>query len=149
MADRCPCRPILLIEDDPDRISQFRKWLSATGFALIEASSGGRALGILRKGMTDGIAGICLDHDLEKQPMTTADCRLSGSDLIVALIGSVPRTVPVLIHSMNTDKPLAMERRLRAAGFSVTRIRYTTLGKVAFDGWLEEVRDAWEDSHFD
>ena len=82
---------ILLIEDDPSRIAQFRVWVDGTVFSLIEASSGGRALGILRKGMTDGIA-VCLDHDLEKQPMTAEDLCLSGSGLVVALIRSVPRS---------------------------------------------------------
>lgn len=55
---------ILLIEDDPKRIATFRAWLTGTEFVLIEASSGGRALGILRLRMTEGIAGICLDNDL-------------------------------------------------------------------------------------
>jgi len=135
---------ILLIEDDPDRIVTFREWLRDRPFVLIEASSGGRALGLLKKGMTDGIAGICLDNDLEKQPMTDSDHRLSGSSLISAIALSVPRTVPVLIHSMNAQKPPAMERALKSAGFSVTRIRMVVLSREGFDEWLQEVIDGWE-----
>jgi CheY-like chemotaxis protein len=61
---------ILLVEDDAERIATFRRWLEGTEFILIEASSS-RARGILRKGMTDGIAGICLDHDLDQQPVNS------------------------------------------------------------------------------
>lgn len=140
------CPRILLIEDDPDRIVTFRAWLAGTEFVQIEASSGGRALGILRKGMTRGIAGICLDNDLEKQPVTDSDHRLSGAGLITAITESVPRSVPILIHSMNAQKPPGMERALKSAGFSVTRIRMVVLGRELFLDWLEEVRDNWEDS---
>ncbi len=136
---------ILLIEDDPERIARFRLWLNGSDFVLIEASSGGRAAGILRKGMTTGIAGICLDNDLEKQPVTEADLRLSGSALVGAIITSVPRRVPILIHSMNAEKPVGMERALKGAGYSVTRIRMFALTRDLFQRWLELVGDNWED----
>lgn len=135
---------ILLIEDDPDRIATFRAWLVGTEFVLIEASSGGRALGLLRKGMTDGIAGICLDNDLEKQPVTDSDLRLSGSGLISAIKQSVPKWVPILIHSMNEQKPAGMDRALKSDGFSVTRIQMVALTRENFYEWLQEVRDNWE-----
>ena len=137
---------ILLIEDDPNRIATFRGWLTDTEFVLIEASSGGRALGLLRKGMTAGIAGICLDNDLEKQPMTEHDLSLSGAGLISAITQSVPRWMPILIHSMNAQKPVGMERSLKSVGFSVTRTRMAVLYREVFHLWLQEVRDNWEDS---
>lgn len=111
---------------------------------LIEATSSGSAIGFRRKGMTDGIAGICLDNDLEMQPMTTVVLRLSGSDLMVALVGSVPRAVLVLIHCMNTEKPPAVERSQRDAGFSALRIHMAALDNANFDGWMGEARSAWE-----
>ncbi|MBZ0195701.1 MAG: response regulator [Deltaproteobacteria bacterium] len=136
---------ILLIEDDPERIATFRSWLNGSEFVLIEASSGGRAAGILKKGMTDGIAGVCLDNDLEKQPVTQADLSLSGSALVNAIAQSVPRYVPILIHSMNAHKPVSMEKSLKSAGFSVTRIRMAILTRKMFNEWLEEVQDNWDD----
>lgn len=136
---------ILLIEDDPHRIAVFREWLKETEFVLIEASSGGRAMGILRKGMTEGIAGICLDNDLEKQPLTEMDLSLSGVKLISAISLSVPRSVPILIHSMNATHPAGMERRLAKDGFSVTRIRMMALTRESFNGWVQEVRDNLEE----
>lgn len=135
---------ILLIEDDAGRIATFRRWLEGTEFVLIEASSGGRALGILRKGMTDGIAGLCLDHDLHLQPVTSTDCNLTASNLMSAIAFSLPKTVPILIHSMNAVKPPQMERQLVSAGFSVTRRRMVELRKKRFDEWIEDVRDNWE-----
>jgi CheY-like chemotaxis protein len=135
---------ILLVEDDPDRILRFRHWLENTSFVLIEASSAGRALGILRKGMSDGIAGIALDHDLNQQPITESDMSLSGSSLIDSIAASIPRHVPILIHSMNAYKPPQMQRRLEAAGFSVTRIGMDRLSGDKFAVWLQEVHDNWE-----
>lgn len=135
---------ILQVEDDPGRILQFRLWLEETGYVLIEASSAGRALGILRKGVIDGVAGIALDHDLNQQPITESDMSLSGSSLLDAIATSVPRHVPILIHSMNAYKPPQMQRRLVAAGYSVTRIGMDRLSGEKFAAWLQEVHDNWE-----
>ena len=136
---------LLLIEDNAERIVQFQNWLHDTEFVLIEASSGGRAKGILRKGATDGIAGIMLDHDLEQQPVIENDLKMSSSHLMNALITSIPRSVPILVHSMNVSKPVMMERQLKSAGFSVTRIKMDNLTSPGFYEWLQDVRDNWED----
>ena len=136
---------ILLIEDSAHRIERFRKWLCGTEFVLIEASSGGRAMGILRKGGMDGIAGLCLDHDLHEQPETVDDMSLSTSNLMNSIVLSVPRSVPILIHSMNVSKPPQMVRRLQAEGYSVTRIRMIVLTRDNFHMWLQDVRDNWEE----
>ena len=136
---------ILLIEDDPHRIEIFRKLVAGSEFVLIEAKSGGRAMGILRKGMTDGIVGVCLDNDLEKQCLTESDQSLSGTKLISAISLSIPRSAPILIHSMNASQPPAMERRLTSYGFSVTRIHMVALTQTSFNEWLQEVRDNLEE----
>jgi len=103
------------------------------------------AAGILRKGLTEGIYGLCLDHDLEKQPVTATDLTLSGSRLIKAIVTSIPNNVPILIHSMNTNAPVAMEKSLKGSGYSVTRIRMAVLTRELFNEWLKEVTDCWED----
>lgn len=136
---------ILLIEDNPERISIIREWLVGTGVVLIEASSGGRAKGILRKGATDGIAGVMLDHDLDQQPMTPTDLLMSASDLIDSIVFSIPKTVPILIHSMNASKPPQMQKRLTSEGFSVTRIRMAILTRENFLEWLQDVLDTFEE----
>lgn len=140
---------LLLIEDDPSRIEKFRVWIAGTEFVLIEASSTGRAMGILRPGMAEGVAGILLDHDLEKQPVTDSDLRLSASNLLDSMIRAVPRHVPVLVHSMNASQPPVMTKRLVAAGFSVTRMRMSSLTPDLFAAWLDDVRDSWESNASD
>ena len=102
-------------------------------------------MGILRKNMTEGIAGVMLDHDLEKQVLTDDDMSISGTDLINAITTSIRRQVPILIHSMNLSKSPAMVKRLTNHGYSVTRIKMEDLTKENFREWLEDVSDQWED----
>ena len=73
--------------------------------------------------------------------VTESDLRLSGAKLISAIPLSVPRSVPILIRSMNAAQPLGMERRLTSDGFSVTRIRMAALTHESFNVWLQEVKD--------
>lgn len=134
---------ILLIEDNPDRNALFREWLQGTPYLLIEATTGGQAMGLLRHG-AEGIAGICLDHDLNSRPMTAADEWVSGSNVATRICEKVPKAVPVLVHSMNTIKAPEMVKRLSGAGFSVTRRRMCILNRAMFHSWLTEVDDAWE-----
>jgi CheY-like chemotaxis protein len=135
---------ILLIEDDAGRIAVFTKWLQDSDFVLVVVRSGGQALGMLAKGSTEAIAGILLDHDLSDSPYTQADLGLSTSDVLPAIKRQVRRTVPVLIHSHNANKPPLMQRSLESAGFSVTRIRFGALTEDRFREWLDDVRDVWE-----
>lgn len=144
--DKTTLKPrILLIEDDSERIGKIQKWLKNTDFVLIQASSGGKAKGILKKGMTSGIAGVMLDHDLEKQRLTSADLTISGTDLINGISQSMPKHIPVLVHSMNDSKSPLMAKQLSQQGYSVTKIKMEELTKAKFDEWLEEVADIWED----
>lgn len=144
--DKVTLKPrILLIEDDPERIERINQWLKNTDFVLIEASSGGKAKGILKKGMTGGIAGVMLDHDLEKQRLTSADMSISGTDLIKGISQSIPKHIPILVHSMNDSKSPLMAKQLNHQGYSVTKIKMEELTKSTFDEWLEEVADIWED----
>lgn len=135
---------IVLIEDDWGRIETFKQWLAKTEFILVVTHSGGQALGMLRKGSTEAVAGMLLDHDLSDAPLTDVDHRLSTSDIIPLIQRSVRRTVPILIHSHNMNKPVTMQRALESSGFSVTRIRFGVLSEERFMEWLEEVRDNWE-----
>ena len=102
---------ILLIEDNPERIQLFRQWIEEP-FVLIEATTGGQAMGIIQRG-AEGIAGICLDHDLDSNPKTLSDAWTSGSDVVTAMCNNkVPRHVPILVHSMNTSGGHNMAKRL-------------------------------------
>jgi len=136
---------LLLIEDDEGRIKTFLRWLEGTEFVLVVARSGGQAMGMLRQG-TKGVAGVLLDHDLSDAPLTTTDSMLSASHLLPLIQRSVPRWVPILIHSHNVSKPVLMQRFLESAGFSVTRARFALLERepTRFVRWLDDVRDCWE-----
>ena len=136
---------ILLIEDDENRIELFRKWILGSPFALIEATSGGQAMGVLRYG-SDGIAGICLDHDLNSRPRTQADEWVSGSDVVNAIVAKVSKRTPIRVHSMSVSRAPLMVKRLEGAGFSATRIRMVELDQPQFESWLEDVIDNWEET---
>ena len=136
---------LLLIEDDADRILLFRQWVATTPYILIEATTGGQAMGVVSRGGGDGIAGICLDHDLNTAPKTLQDQSTAGSNVVSAIISHIPKTVPILVHSMNVTKGDQMYRRLQGSGFSATRIRMSILDQRRFHHWLEDVTDCWED----
>lgn len=129
---------LLLIEDDADRIALFRQWVVDTRFILVEATSGGQAVGLVNHG-GEGVAGIMLDHDLNTSPKTLQDQITSGSNVVASIIKHIPKTVPILVHSMNVTKGAQMFRRLRGGGFSATRIRMAALTQLRFNHWLEDV----------
>lgn len=134
---------LLLIEDDMSRIEKFRNWTSGLPMVLIEATSGGQAVGVTRFG-GEGIAGICLDHDLNSAPRTQLDLTTSGSNVVDGLVRNFARAIPVLVHSMNETRAVQMTQRLRGAGFRVTRIRMAELDAIGFANWLQDVDDYWQ-----
>lgn len=134
---------ILLIEDAENRIQMFRDWIRGSPFVLVEATSGGQAMGVLQRG-GEGIAGICLDHDLNSRPRTQSDEWVSGSDVVNALVANVPKWVPILVHSMNVTNAPLMVKRLQGAGFSATRIRMVALNQERFLTWLNDVIENWD-----
>lgn len=135
---------LLLIEDDADRIALFRQWVASTPFVLIEATTGGQAMGVVNLG-GEGVAGIMLDHDLNTSPKTFQDQLTSGSNVVGAIVKRIPKHVPILVHSMNVTKGEEMFRRLNGSGFSATRIRMSALTDRRFSQWMEDVTDFWDD----
>ena len=99
---------------------------------------------MLAKGSTDAVAGILLDHDLSDSPLTDMDSGLSTSNVLPLIQRRVRRSVPVLIHSHNVNKPVHMQRALESTGFSVTRVRFAALDETRFKTWLTNVRDNWD-----
>ena len=63
---------LLLIEDDSERIEQFRAWLPEDA-RLVVAMSAGRAIGTLQRDGRGVYAGVMLDHDLQQHAATDAD----------------------------------------------------------------------------
>lgn len=136
---------LLLIEDSPHRIETFAAWLADSDFVLAVCRSGGQAKGMLARGGAKAIAGIMLDHDLNEATITEQDRSLSSSDLLPLIVTTIRKWTPVLIHSHNPGKAGRMHQVLDAGGLSVTRIRFAELTREAFDRWLQEVRENWEE----
>lgn len=134
---------IVLIEDEPERIEKFKSWTDGTPFVLVCATSGGQALGLINHG-AEGVAGICLDHDLNTAPKTPADAVVSGTHVVSAILNKVRRGIPILVHSMSPVQGERMAARLQVAGFSTTRIRMVDLNETRFKSWLAEVTDSWD-----
>ena len=101
-------------------------------------------MGVVNRG-GEGLAGICLDHDLSSSPKTQLDESTSGTNVVGAIINCIPRTVPILVHSMNHSMGEKMFRSLLGAGFSATRIRMSNLDAACFALWLQDVSDNWDD----
>jgi len=91
---------ILFVEDNEERIELFKRWLppKCTG---VFVQSGGRALRVLDMDGKSEYAGICLDFDLNEQTLSN-EREIKGREVVHKVIRVVPRTTPILIHSMNT-----------------------------------------------
>lgn len=135
---------ILMIEDDTERAGILNAWLPED-VVVVQASSAGRALGILQRDRGYVYAGIMLDHDLQMQTATEADKGLSGTDIVDAVIRNINRRTPVLIHSYNRSKAPVMADKLTKAGFSVLQTFIDKLSKEEVRDWAEYARDIWKD----
>ena len=132
--------PLLIIEDDPEREEKLKFWLTKD-FRSIVAQSAGSALGILARDKGSILKGIVLDHDLEKRPLTTADKKLDGHDVVRSIIQNISKETPILVHSVNYTTSPMMVSRLMKSGFDVLRIPMSDLRKESFQEWLDEIKE--------
>ncbi|MFW6101028.1 MAG: cyclic-phosphate processing receiver domain-containing protein [Bacteroidota bacterium] len=135
---------ILMIEDDEKRLEILRSWLPED-LIVVQASSAGRALGILEKDRGYVYAGIMLDHDLQMQTATEADKALSGSDIVNAVIGNIDRRTAIFVHSYNRARAPLMAEKLRKAKFSVYQKFFDMLAEEEVRDWAEDALDYWRD----
>ena len=108
---------------------------------VVFASSAGRALGIVRADHRNRHAkspycGIMLDHDLQEQIICAEEGKLSGMNVVDALIESVSREVPILVHSMNPGEAPIMVKKLNSAAFRITRMPMLELTAEKLLVWL-------------
>ncbi len=140
---------ILLVEDDQERARILISYLPKH-IRVVHAPSAGRALGVVkmdhrsRQGDSP-YSGIMLDHDLQEQIVCADEKKLSGMNVVDAIIDYVPRSVPILIHSMNPSEAPIMVNKLKSAGFSVTRLPMRELTKENLSEWLEDECDVYND----
>ena len=119
---------ILIVEDNPARVDQFRLWLNHPRIRLIHVRSGDGALRCLEERWD----AILLDHDLLfEHPLGRERARIDGRGVVRRLIErGVNRQTPCIIHSMNPGGRNAMYQLLRAN-------RHDVLIKP-FDDWSEK-----------
>ena len=133
---------LLLIEDSPARIEQFRQWVPES-MVLVTVTSAGRAIGILLRRDPFDYAGIMLDHDLQQQIANPGELALSGTDVVNTLVTRISYEIPVLLHSISPAGVASMHRKLEAASFDVTAIPMTQLVHAQFKLWLSDVLELW------
>ena len=138
--------PILLVEDNPQRIKWFQDHLPIA-YRLVSVRNGGNALGMLERDSGHVYGGILLDHDLQMKHVASSDRDITGSQVINALIGHIAKSVPILVHSMNLGKAPTMVLKLTEAGYAVTRKSWFEIDVSSYHEWLEEVKDAWDEYH--
>ena len=112
---------------------------------VVRAPSAGVALGVVRRDAGQVFGGVMLDHDLQQRACCDTDRSLTGKDVVEAICRHFSTDIPVLVHSSNTTEGPSMVRRLRGAGFDVTRISMMALTPTALREWVEEAREIWEE----
>lgn len=141
---------ILLVEDDQERANILISYLPKH-IRVVFASSAGRALSIVRTDHRNRrdkspYCGIMLDHDLQEQIVCAEEGQLSGMNVVDAIIDSVSRDVPILVHSMNPSEAPTMVKKLKSAGFRVTRMPMCDLTAKKLLEWLEDECEASNDN---
>jgi hypothetical protein len=133
--------PILLVEDDPQRVARMSDWLPDT-VRFVVCPVGGQALGVLSRCGGNDFGGVMLDHDLSEHAAQTG--QLTGLDVADSVMWNVDYTVPIMVHSTNGSRaPLMVD--LLSTNFSVTRTPYDKLTRELFLEWLAVCLEEWGD----
>jgi hypothetical protein len=131
--------PILLIEDDQERVETLTDWLPPV-FRLVHCRTGGAALGLLGRAGPEDFAGVMFDHDLVMHASVGA--YVNGYMVGRAMVGVLANTTNVLIHSANAAASALMVEMF-AGVYPTTRIPWGTMSQYRFHVWLDEV---WEEA---
>ena len=108
---------VLVVEDNNERVTDFRRWLAHPSIRLLHVKTGDAAL---RCVATDRYDLILLDHDLDLQHPDGRLAQVNGTNVVEQLVASrVNRMTPVIIHSMNPGARNRMFLRLQANRFAV------------------------------
>jgi CheY-like chemotaxis protein len=108
---------VLIVEDDDERVVDFRNWLAHPDIRLLHVKTGDAALRCVE---TDRYDLILLDHDLDLQHPMGRLGSVNGTNVVARLVASrANRETPVIIHSMNPGARNRMFLTLQANRFDV------------------------------
>ncbi len=110
-----PCSTILLLEDNADRLNEFKAAVGKLGpsYRLVFWRDAHRMISECHEFLADA-ALISLDHDLNKEHAESPD---PGDGVIVAdFIARLPAICPVILHTSNTDRLWSMHNEFRLGG---------------------------------
>jgi hypothetical protein len=124
------CKLILILEDNEDRIKNFRFAVKSLGENLtLRIWFDAPTMIAEMSSVLNQACLISLDHDLNPQPDVRTD---PGTGLEVAeFIAKHSPICPVLIHSTNHEKAWSMHNEFRFAGGQVDRV-----GPIG-DDWVQ------------
>jgi ADP-ribosylglycohydrolase len=138
-SETCAVKTILLLEDNQERCANFIEASQQLGEAYeLKIWRDAHSMCAECETFFPTAALICLDHDLNPMPSTTAD---PGTGLDVArFLGDFLPVCPVLLHSSNTDRVYSMHNELRFAGWTIDHVG--PLGARWIESsWLPRVRE--------
>lgn len=130
---------ILLLEDNSDRVAQFRQAVSALGpeYEMKLWHDAPTMVAECERWFPDAVL-ISLDHDLNPLPGSSGDPG-TGLDVAAFLAECCP-VCPVLVHSSNVERAWSMHNELRFAKWVVDRV-----GPIGDDWigkfWLPKARE--------
>jgi|ERR1051326_1301285 ADP-ribosylglycohydrolase len=130
-------KTILILEDNDERIADFRKAVAQLGNGYeLKVWRDAHSMCAECEAFFNSAALISLDHDLNAA-VGSVDPG-TGLDMAIFLADFMP-VCPVLLHSSNTDRVYSMHNELRFAGWAVDRV-----GPLGADwvrtSWLPRVR---------
>lgn len=133
---------VLVIEDDDERVADFRRWLAHPSTRLLHVKTGDAALRCVE---LDRYDLILLDHDLDKQHPMGRLAKINGTVIVNRLIASrTNRRTRIVIHSMNPGARDDMHRRLQSNGFDVEVRPFTGWTADSAAELRESVVEEWE-----
>ena len=127
---------ILVFDNDPGRVYKLRGWLPEERdhqVMLKELAVANLAVEFLSQAW--GWSGVILDYDLDSPDTSTNP--FNGLDVAKVIVEMLPKDVPLLLYSMNTQGRQQMAELLRGAGFPVTEIPFDELDESSFRSWVE------------
>ena len=111
---------VLFLDDRGERLDIAAARYKEHGPFLVRTSE--ETIKLLKEGSWDL---VCLDHDLGGESFVDSDREDCGMEVVRWIESHLPVIGKIIIHSSNPEASYQMFWRLRAAGYSVVRERFS------------------------